>query len=179
MRISSNFDSGNIECLDCSNPTDIRLAINKDRNADFYQWFHFRLVGARGQDCTLRIMNAGSAAYPKGWENYRACASYDRRDWFRVATTYDGTVLTINHRPEHDSVYYAYFAPYSMERHARLVAGTLVEPRRTTRSPGQPPSTDRTWTSCMWARPAAANRTAGSSPVSIPARPWRNGGWKD
>jgi murein tripeptide amidase MpaA len=128
MRISSNFGSGNIECLDCSNPTDIRLAINKDRNADFYQWFHFRLVGARGQDCALRIMNAGSAAYPKGWENYRACASYDRRDWFRVATAYDGTVLTINHRPEHDSVYYAYFAPYSMERHARLVARTLVKP---------------------------------------------------
>jgi len=129
MRISSNFDSGNIECLDCSKPTDIRLAINQDRNSSFYQWFHFRLVGARGQDCTLRITNAGSAAYPKGWENYRACASYDRRDWFRVPTAYDGTMLTITHRPEYDSVYYAYFAPYSMERHARLVADTLADPR--------------------------------------------------
>jgi murein tripeptide amidase MpaA len=129
MRISSNFDSGNIECLDCSNPMDIRLAINKDHNSGFYQWFHFRLVGARGQDCTLRIMNAGDAAYPKGWEDYRACASYDRRDWFRVATTYDGTVLTINHRPDYDSVYYAYFAPYSMERHARFVARALGGPQ--------------------------------------------------
>ena len=129
MRISSNFDSGNIECLDGSNPADIRLAINKDRNSDFYQWFHFRLVGARGQDCALRIMNAGGAAYPKGWEDYRACASYDRRDWFRVPTGYDGTVLTISHRPEYDSVYYAYFAPYSMERHARFVAGTLAKPQ--------------------------------------------------
>jgi len=128
MRISSNFDSGNIACLDCADPADIRLAINKDNKSDFYQWFHFRLVGARGQDCTLRITNAGGAAYPKGWENYRACASYDRRDWFRVPTSYDGTVLTISHRPEFDSVYYAYFAPYSMERHARLVAGTLAKP---------------------------------------------------
>jgi len=128
MRISSNFDSGNIDCLDCSTPSDIRLAINKDRNSDFYQWFHFRLVGARGQDCTLRIMNAGGAAYPKGWEGYRACASYDRHDWFRVPTAYDGTVLTISHRPEHDSVSYAYFAPYAMERHAELVAATLVKP---------------------------------------------------
>ncbi len=136
MQISSNFDSGNIECLDCSNPTDIRLAINKDRNSSFHQWFHFRLVGARGQDCTLRIMNAGSAAYPKGWEDYRACASYDRRDWFRVATAYDGTVLAIDHRPEYDSVYYAYFAPYSMERHARFVAGALVEPRVRLEVPG-------------------------------------------
>jgi murein tripeptide amidase MpaA len=136
MRISSNFDSGNIECLDCSKPTDIRLAINKDRDSDFYQWFHFRLVGARGEDCTLRITNAGGAAYPKGWEGYRACASYDLQDWFRVPTTYDAPVLTINHRPEYDSVYYAYFAPYAMERHARLVAKTLADPRVRLEVPG-------------------------------------------
>lgn len=136
MRISSNFDSGNIACPECSNPADIRLAINKDNNSDFYQWFHFRLVGARGQDCTLRIMNAGSAAYPKGWEGYRACASYDRRDWFRVPTAYDGTVLTISHRPEYDSVYYAYFAPYSMERHARFIARTLAKPQIQLEVPG-------------------------------------------
>lgn len=129
MRVSSSFDSGNIECLDASRPADIRLSINKDRNSDFYQWFHFRLVGARGQDCTLRIVNAGGAAYPRGWEGYRACASYDRRNWFRVATSYEAPVLTINHRPDLDSVYYAYFAPYSMERHARFVAGTLADPR--------------------------------------------------
>src|SRR5215475_4673786 len=136
MRISSNFDSGNIECLDSADPADIRLAINKDNNSDFYQWFHFRLVGARGQDCTLRITNAGGAAYPKGWEGYRACASYDRRDWFRVPTTYSAPVLSITHRPEYDSVYYAYFAPYSMERHARFVAKTLTDPRVRLEVPG-------------------------------------------
>src|SRR5262249_21201238 len=129
MHISSSFDSGNIECVECAQPADIRLAIRKDNNSDFYQWFHFRLVGARGRDCTLRIMNAGGAAYPKGWEGYRACASYDRRDWFRVPTTYDAPVLSITHRPEYDSVYYAYFAPYSVERHARLVARGLPGPR--------------------------------------------------
>jgi len=136
MRISSNFDSGNIECVDCSKPADIQLAINKDRDSDFYQWFHFRLVGARGEDCTLRIMNAGGAAYPKGWEGYRACASYDLQDWFRVPTTYDAPILTISHQPEYDSVYYAYFAPYSMERHAGLVAGTLADPRVRLEVPG-------------------------------------------
>jgi murein tripeptide amidase MpaA len=136
MRISSNFDSGNIESIECTQPADIRLAIRKDNDSDFYQWFHFRLVGARGQDCALRIMNAGGAAYPKGWEGYRACASYDRRDWFRVPTTYDAPVLTISHRPDYDSVYYAYFAPYSMERHAELVAKTLADPRVRLEVPG-------------------------------------------
>jgi murein tripeptide amidase MpaA len=125
MRISSNFDGGKITCLAADEPGDIRLSIAKDSNSDFYQWFYFRLSGARGQDCALKIVNAGGAAYTGGWPDYKAVASYDRVDWFRVPTTYDGTVLTIRHTPERDAVYYAYFAPYSMERHADLVATAL------------------------------------------------------
>jgi murein tripeptide amidase MpaA len=128
MHIGSNFDSGNIVLLDASAPEDIRLEIRKDNASDFYQWFHFRLSGARGTDCALRIMNAAGSAYPGGWKDYRACASYDRRDWFRVPADYDGGVLTIRHRPERDAVWYAYFAPYSMERHARLVAAAQMSP---------------------------------------------------
>ena len=129
MKISSAFDGGNIVCLECSAPSDIRLEIRRDKDSEFFQWFHFRLSGGKGQDCALKIINAGAAAYPKGWENYRAVASYDRADWFRVATDFDGKILTIRHRPERDSVYYAYFAPYSMERHHDLVAASLKSPR--------------------------------------------------
>jgi len=128
LTISSGFDGGNIACLDSSDPADIRLAIRKDNYSGFFQWFHFRLCGARGAECRLRIVNAGESAYPEGWRGYRAAASYDRRTWFRVDTDYDGAVLTIRHRPERDSVWYAYFAPYSMERHADLVAETLAAP---------------------------------------------------
>jgi len=122
MQIDSQFDGGNIEWLGGDGPADIRLAIRKDSNSDFYQWFYFRLSGVRGQDCALIIGNAGGAAYAEGWKGYQAAASYDRKHWFRVATDYDGTALTIRHRPERDAVYYAYFAPYSMERHADLLA---------------------------------------------------------
>jgi murein tripeptide amidase MpaA len=131
MRISSNFDGGNITCVACDDPGDIRLTIDKDSNSDFYQWFYFRLSGARGRDCALKIVNAGGASYPRGWKNYRAVASYDRRDWFRVPTEFDGDVLTIRHSPAGDSVYYAYFAPYSLERHADLVARVLRSPLAT------------------------------------------------
>lgn len=129
MKISSAFDGGNIVCLECSDPSDIRLEIRRDKDSDFFQWFYFRLSGGKGQDCALKIINAGAAAYPKGWEKYRAVASYDRADWFRVATEFDGKILTIRHRPERDSVYYAYFAPYSMELHHDLVAASLKSPR--------------------------------------------------
>ncbi len=128
MKISSAFDGGNITCRECSDPSNIRLEIRHDKDSDFFQWFYFRLSGSKGQACDLKIMNAGAASYPKGWENYRAVASYDRDDWFRVATDYDGKILTIRHRPERDSVYYAYFAPYSMERHHDLLAGSLKSP---------------------------------------------------
>jgi murein tripeptide amidase MpaA len=43
--------------------------------------------------------------------------------WFRVDTSYDEAAgrLTIQHTPAQACVRYAYFAPYSWERHAELV----------------------------------------------------------
>lgn len=121
MRITSNFDSGNIEVLDASSPDNIKLAIRKDNQSDFYQWFHFRLSSPHNQVHTLTITNAGDSAYPDGWKDYQAVASYDRQTWFRVETEYNGKELTITHYPEADSVYFAYFAPYSYERHMDLL----------------------------------------------------------
>ena len=125
MHINSSFDGGNILCLAASDPSDIRLEIRSDNESEFFQWFYFRLTGARDKDCRLRIANAGKASYTEGWQGYRAVASYDRKTWFRVATEFDGENLTISHRPELDSVFYAYFAPYSMERHADLIGTCL------------------------------------------------------
>ena len=63
MHIDSAFDGGNIEVLDASRADDVRLAIRRDRYSRYYQWFAFRVVGARGKACTFRIVNAGGAAY--------------------------------------------------------------------------------------------------------------------
>lgn len=121
MKITSNFDSGNIEVVKAEKSDDIRLKIRKDTNAEFFQWFHFRLQGVQDYPCKMNILNAGEASYPEGWEGYNACASYDRENWFRVPTHYDGKTLTINHTPERNSVYYAYFAPYSYEQHLNMI----------------------------------------------------------
>ena len=127
MKISSHFDSGSIEVVAIATDGNIDLKLRLDEVSDpsvqIRQWFHFRLQGARGQAVNLRIHNAGAATYPGGWKDYRACASYDRLHWFRVETHYEGEggVLTISHSPERDSVYYAYFEPYSWERHLQLL----------------------------------------------------------
>lgn len=121
MKITANFDSGNIEVINATDPNNIQLAIRKDNMSDFYQWFHFRLNSPHAQVHKLHITNAGKSAYPDGWKDYQAVASYDRQNWFRVETEYDGNTLTITHSPEAESVYFAYFAPYSYERHMDLL----------------------------------------------------------
>ncbi len=132
IRIDSGFDSGNIAVRRCNGPDDIELAINKDQLSDFYQWFHFRLSGARGQACTIRIVDLAGSAYPGGWPNYRAAISSDRQHWTRTDASYDAKTgngtLTITLTPDSDSVWLAYFAPYSMERHHDLIARTAASP---------------------------------------------------
>ncbi|ATC95151.1 M14 family metallopeptidase [Pseudoalteromonas tunicata] len=122
MKISSQFDSGNIIVNAIENPMDIQLAINKDNNSDFFQWFHFRLESTRGVKHQLHIGGLLQSAYPDGWENYQAVASYDRQTWLRLPTQYKDGVLTIECELECDHVYIAYFAPYSYERHLDLIA---------------------------------------------------------
>ena len=121
IKISSQFDAGAIDIVSATSAGAIDLNIRKDSHADITQWFYFRLQGAQGEACTIRFLNAGRSAYPDGWKDYQAMASYDRVSWFRVPTSFDGTVMTIAHTPDMDSVYYAYFEPYSWERHLELL----------------------------------------------------------
>lgn len=122
IAISSNFDGGNVTVVNADDPGDIRLEIRKDNESHFYQWFFFRVVGGKGRELTLNIENGGGAAYPDGWPKYRALASSDLENWRRVDTDYGDGVLTVCHRPDRDVVWYAYFVPYTMERHHGLIA---------------------------------------------------------
>ncbi|KAF0812356.1 hypothetical protein IGB42_03024 [Andreprevotia sp. IGB-42] len=123
--ISSIFDSGAIEVIDASDVGNIRLNIRSDNASPFAQWFHFRLTGAKGKDAVLHFGNAGQSAYPGGWHDYNAVASYDCENWFRVPGEFDGQTFTIRHTPLNDAVWYAYFEPYSWERHQQLIGGAL------------------------------------------------------
>ncbi len=136
LSISSAFDGGNIRLVGI-NDDRIDLEIAKDNESDFYQWFYFRLTGAGGQNVQLRILNCAGAAYPLGWDDYRACLSYDREEWERVDTSYTDGVLTISVTPASDSVWIAYFAPYTMERHHDLVASVAALPGVNYRSLGK------------------------------------------
>jgi len=128
--ISSNFDSGSIEIVDASDPSNVRLRIRDDHGSnEFRQWFHFRISGAAGLPLTLRFENAGKCSYPEGWRGYQAVASYNRQDWFRLEDcTYDGEVLTVSLTPERDVIWLAYFEPYSQERHLAVLGRAATSP---------------------------------------------------
>jgi len=64
--------------------------------------------------------------------------SYDREYWQRVAgTSYQNGILTIRVAPTSDSAWFAYFAPYTVERHHDLVAEAATHPDVEYRSLGQ------------------------------------------
>jgi len=133
--ISAAFDSGNIRVLKQDGDR-FDLEIVHDHQSDFYQWFHFRLLGAKGRTVELRILNAAGSAYPLGWPGYKARVSDDREEWRLAETSYDDKVLTIRHTAESDNLWFAYFAPYSMERHHDLVAAIAGAPGVTYESLG-------------------------------------------
>jgi murein tripeptide amidase MpaA len=131
ISITSQFDAGAIDVLSTDDPAAIRLRVRPDSHADFAQWFYFRVSGVRDEPLTMTFENAADCAFADGWRDYRAVASYDRINWFRVPTRYDGRVLSIEHTPDFDAVYYAYFEPYSEERHAGFLGAVQQMPHAT------------------------------------------------
>ncbi len=126
LHISSDFDSGNIQVLDASNPLQVKLAIKPDTKSPHFQWFHFKADGLTpGYTHHFQLSNASQSSYNKAWEGYQAVASYDHENWFRVPTEFDGTALNFQLAAEQPQVWFAYFEPYSRARHDQLIKNAL------------------------------------------------------
>jgi murein tripeptide amidase MpaA len=127
IQINSGFDSGNIRLVGIEGDR-VDLEIVTDHLSDFYQWFHFRVAGAKGRTLTFRLLNAGNAAYAFGWPDYKARWSTDREAWRTTESSYENGVLSFTKEIDTDLVWFAYFAPYSMERHHDLVSRIALMP---------------------------------------------------
>lgn len=125
--INAAFDSGNIIVHSITGAA-ATLSVRKDRESEFAQWFYFRVAAEPGVEITLNITGMESSAYPGGWPGYRACVSEDRDYWDRADTEYDkdadGGTLSIRYTSFTGLAWFAYFAPYSMERHHDLITDT-------------------------------------------------------
>ena len=128
MKIFSNFESGNINVVNADTPQNIQLTIPADKHTDIAQWFHFRLESEAQVSHHFEIQGLAKSAYPEGWKDYDVVASYDREEWFRIPATFDGDTLKFDIIPEHESMFFAYFAPYSYDRHQDLLHSAQTHP---------------------------------------------------
>ena len=130
VTINAAFDGGNIRFLRADGDT-IDLEIVRDAQSDFYQWFYFRAAGVERRTI-FRIVNGAGSAYPLGWPGYRTRASADLVEWRQIETRYADSVLEFDwpgtDEGAPDVVWFAYFAPYTMERHQLLVARFAAAP---------------------------------------------------
>jgi hypothetical protein len=175
IRIDAAFDSGNIDVLSIDGAA-ARLAIGAIP-------VRIRPVVPlpRGRCGGPRTDAGDHRAWPvrlsRRWPDYNACVSEDREYWGRAASSYDpatdGGTLTIRHTPAADIAWFAYFAPYSMERHHDLVAAAAA-------SEGV---SHRTLGTTLDGQPidllelGEAKPKSGSMPPAS-GRAWPNGGWK-
>jgi len=128
MKIFSNFESGNINVVNADTPQNIQLTIPADKHTDIAQWFHFRLESEAQVSHHFEIQGLAKSAYPEGWKDYDVVASYDREEWFRIPATFDGDTIKFDIIPEHESMFFAYFAPYSYDRHQDLLHSAQTHP---------------------------------------------------
>ena len=88
------------------------------------------MANCAGRALTLKLTGLEASAYPGGWPDYHAAVSEDRAFWGRAPSSYakdqDGGTLTVRYTPTSNQAWFAYFAPYSVERHHDLVSGAAL-----------------------------------------------------
>lgn len=119
--VNTKFDGGSIVPVDTSDPEALNFKIRNDTNSHFAQWFYFQLSSVANKKLNIQFNELDKTAYPEGWKDYKVCVSYDNQTWFRLPATFDGRTLKFSLTPEVNSVYFAYFEPYSYARHMELI----------------------------------------------------------
>lgn len=159
VSISSAFDGGNgkLNRVDFHNSNDfmtVYVDIIKDPYTEFEkmyhsQYFSFRSsikgLDAEKETCVKYVLaNAGEASYPVAWEGSTTFFSHSPSDpssWLRkLDTSYDektGELSWTHCHGGNGSVYFAYFPPYSYERHLSLISKCEAAPGASVESLGQ------------------------------------------
>ena len=128
VQINSQFSAGNIHHHNTVDDKIVELKINNDNKSDFKQWFYFKANNALDRTLEFHILDADKSAYPDGWSDYQVCCSYDGVEWFRIPTRFENNKLVFSLSFEHSCAYFAYFEPYSYERHLQLVQQAGMHP---------------------------------------------------
>ncbi|GAA0543783.1 murein tripeptide amidase MpaA [Rhizomicrobium palustre] len=115
LHLSSDFEGGNGKLIALT-PNGAEIEIAKDKDAPWSQWFYVKLTGGAGQERVLTIRNAHATTYSEGWPGYRAFVSEDGEAWLRATTRYEDGALVIRYTAQSETLWFAYFVPYTVAR---------------------------------------------------------------
>jgi len=136
LEIDAGFECGNIEIVRTGGDgADLNIRI--DSNGPWFQWFYFCVRGDAGRMLTLRIVNASQSAYPDGWREYRACVSSDNAAWRRADTRFADGALEIRYTPQTAVTWFAFFAPYDLDRYGKWLDTARANPAVAVRTIGK------------------------------------------
>ena len=125
MQIRADFDSGNIQVIDASDPRRIRLAIRPDLASQHFQWFHFKVEGmaaAAGTASPWSTPASRPTAMPGAATRQSPRTMANAGSACRRNTTPTACISSWNRRKAKSA---SPTSSYSRERHARLVERAL------------------------------------------------------
>jgi len=155
ISISDAFDGGNGK-LNKTQVVNDQLTVYVDLKKDPYtefekkhhsQYFSFR-SSIKGIDSATTVKyvlaNAGEASFPSAWDGsttFFSSTPSEPSSWLRkLDTSYDAKTGELSWTHTHESpssTYFAYFPPYSYERHLNLISKCEASPSATVESIGQ------------------------------------------
>ena len=125
IRITSNFESGNIIYKGCKNNI-INLEIKGDPyyrpvKRKFQNWFYFKVSNIK----STTVFNINKLKnYDNDWRGFTVCYSYDNKKWKRLINTkvnLKKKSLTWKINPKKSTIWFAYYPPYPFSKSKKLL----------------------------------------------------------
>jgi len=138
IRISSNFESGNIIHKSTIN-NDVILEIKeepypKNTKRKYKNWFYFKASNIK-QKTNFIIKNIRD--YDGDWKGFNICYSYNNKTWKRFKTEVDikNKELKWSIDPKKSTVWFAYYPPYPFSKSKKLLPNMKIIGRTKNKKP--------------------------------------------
>lgn len=115
----SNFDSGNLQSVTTTDSINFTVRVNSDIVG---RWFYFKMKNVKNRFVSVTIQNSDAT---------RPMYSYDNKNWYRFTELESPQRNVFRKTYTEDSVYVAYYVPYSVsqlfEKVSLLTSNPFVE----------------------------------------------------
>ncbi len=135
LHISTGFEGASVDLAGIDGDT-VRVRLRADGHGGDMNWFFFRVSGAKGRSLRVVIENsdalsrlAGRDEVPDCWTGYRPFVSENLTDWSRCDAEYADGIFTMIAAPRGDTIWFAYYPPFPMDRHDRMIGRAVADPR--------------------------------------------------